>query len=129
KQPRPEPNRADSSRNARQVAAAPPGRPATSLPRRQSDREKRRSNALPMFQPGHVAPHASGDFWIEPSRRPPRSVGHFGDGVTPWVGDHRMTISEPRLALALQVLAPGGRRGEPALRFDGTSTDQRFPVI
>ena len=49
--------------------------------------------------------------------------------MTPGIGDHRVAVSEARLALALQVLAPGGWRGKPALRFDGTSADQRFPVI
>ncbi len=88
-----------------------------------------RSNALPVFQHGHVAAHPRGQILVDPRRGPADAVRHLGDDVAPRIDDHRMAVGEARLALALEVLAPRRRRGEPALGLDRSAADQRFPVV
>src|ERR1700722_1923516 len=40
-----------------------------------------------------------------------------------------MAVGEARITLALQVLSPGCRGSEPALRFDSSAADQRLPMV
>src|SRR3954464_13268853 len=87
------------------------------------------SNPLPMLQHGHVAAHPLGDLGGDPRRGPAGAVGDLRRHMAPWIDDHRMSVGKAWLALALQVLAPGGGRGEPALRFDRARADHHLPMI
>src|ERR1700743_2848703 len=87
------------------------------------------SNALPVFQHRHVAAHTGGDLMVDARGGPAGAIRDLCRHVAPGIDDHGMAIGEACLALAFEMLAPGGGGGEPALSLDGAGADHYLPMI